>query len=251
VVGDPSIVMNSMLRYPGNKQFARNLLHWATEDEPDVPRRGGRVLILAGAFQEHGSYGGAVDPVREWTRALADLAGRVRRDGLPTWLSFAMAVCLGLGLVVWVGSRAGRTHHQVHPRYTRPIPIIAQGGLAGRAAVIGGRATRALAMLEIKSSVEEDLAVLLGMDRVPSNEELVERARAARLLGDEALESLRRLLLRMSEIDPSSLSPAARERIRDREVVLASKQASDILDEAHQRAARRALPAGAPGAPAS
>ena len=59
-VGDASIVMNSMLRYAGNKMFARNLLHYVRRRRRR--RRGasagrGRVFLVEGAFEQVGTYG--------------------------------------------------------------------------------------------------------------------------------------------------------------------------------------------------
>jgi hypothetical protein len=241
VVGDPSIVMNSMLKYPGNKQFAKNLISYVADDDA-WGKRGGRIFIVAGAFDEHGAYGEAPNALSDWERTLKELAARTRKEGLPLWIAYAIAVLAGLGIVVWVGSRAGRPHRPVPPRYTRPIPLAAQGGVAGRASFIGGeRTSRALAMLELKSAVEEDLAVLLGLDRVPAHDVLVKSVAAAGLLDTQALGSLRQLLLRMAEIETLMLSPRndALRRIRDREVLVARAAAFDILGEAHAQAARR------------
>ena len=89
-------------------------------------------------------------------------------------MAYLLAVIVGLGIVMWTGSRAGRTHKAAPPRFTRPIPLAAQGGVAGHAAVIGGHGTsRLLAMLELKSALEEDLCSALGLEENPGHEELV------------------------------------------------------------------------------
>ncbi|HQY64009.1 MAG TPA: DUF4350 domain-containing protein, partial [Polyangiaceae bacterium] len=49
VIADPSIVMNSMLRYAGNKALARGLARYALEDDTWGPR-GEWLIILSGSF---------------------------------------------------------------------------------------------------------------------------------------------------------------------------------------------------------
>ncbi|HEX7666039.1 MAG TPA: DUF4350 domain-containing protein, partial [Polyangiaceae bacterium] len=56
VVGDPSIVINSMLRYPGNKAFAKGLVKYAGDDDT-WGRRGGKVYIVSDAFDQTGTFG--------------------------------------------------------------------------------------------------------------------------------------------------------------------------------------------------
>src|SRR5438046_1981498 len=48
-LGDASVVINAMLRYPGNKGLARGLLRYATDDDT-WGKRGGRVFIAIGDF---------------------------------------------------------------------------------------------------------------------------------------------------------------------------------------------------------
>ena len=54
VVGDPSIVMNAMLRYGGNKALARGLVRYAVDDDT-WGSRGGRLFIASGAFRQQGT----------------------------------------------------------------------------------------------------------------------------------------------------------------------------------------------------
>jgi hypothetical protein len=55
-VGDASIPMNSMLRYPGNRAFALALVHYAAEDD-SWGKRGGKVYVLANDFETTGTFG--------------------------------------------------------------------------------------------------------------------------------------------------------------------------------------------------
>jgi hypothetical protein len=241
-VGDPSIVMNAMLRYSGNKTFARGLIRYAVDS--DVwGKRGGRLFIASGEFDQKGSYGGEQNPVSEWVRDFKALMDQIRKEGLPAILAYGAAIALGLGLVVWVGSRAGRLHKPTVPRFVRRIPAVAQGGVAGHAAVIGApQTTRVLAVLELKSALEEQLTTLLGLAKVPGHQELLVQITERRLLGAEGLHTLRRLLLRMSNVETMVVfqrSGGMVQSVRDNEVVSIARTVKQILDDAHAGAAAR------------
>jgi hypothetical protein len=163
VVGDSSIVMNSMLRYAGNKMFARNLLHYAADDGVSVQGTGrstpdndaggsgkGRVFLVEGSFEQIGTFGEDTEGAfGERMRSLRDALASVHSEGFPPMVTYLFAVLVGLGIVLWTGSRAGRTHKAATPRFTRAIPLAQQGGVAGHAAIIGGaRTPRILAMIE-------------------------------------------------------------------------------------------------------
>jgi hypothetical protein len=141
-VGDASLVMNSMLRYAGNKTFARNLLHYVADDDArGVPAGPGKshVYLVGGDFAQVGSFGDEA-PESAWTgrlRALKDMLSSIRTEGFPPALAYFFAVLVGLGVVLWTGSRAGRTHRIVVPRFTRATPLSQQGGVAGHAALVG------------------------------------------------------------------------------------------------------------------
>jgi hypothetical protein len=225
VVGDPSIIMNSMLRYPGNKQFADNLIAFASRD--DDPAKRGKVYLASGAFEQTGVFPGSSE------------LSHVARSGLGPRAAYALAALVGLGIVVWVGSRAGRTYRAVAPYFARSAPLAAQGGVAGHAAVTGGpRTPRALAMYELEKALEEDLALLLGLDRVPAHDVLLARMQEARLLDGDTLGSLRKLLLRMASIETLLIArrTEALRRVRNDEVLAAAKTIEDILRKAHANA---------------
>jgi hypothetical protein len=249
-IGDPSIVMNSMLRYPGNKALARSMVRYATDDDT-WGKRGGRVFIVSGGFDERGAFGEDetfFDMVSEWLRTLQDQIAALRKDGMSSTLAYLAAVGVGLFVVLWVGSRAGKPHKATPPRFVRPVAVVSQGGVAGHAAVIGAPPTsRLLAMLELKSALEEDLCGLLDLDHAPGSDVLMEKLRAGRLLDEERLRALRRLLLRMADVETMVISrrAAGGGRVRDREVVQAARLIESILAAAHAAAAAAASAAAA------
>ena len=238
-VGDPSIVMNSMLRYSGNKAFARGLVRYAV-DADAWGSRGGRLFIASGGFGQRGSFGGDADTFAEWLREVRDLVEQIRREGLPAILAWSAAAALGLALIVWVGSRAGRLHKPVVPRFTRSIPAAAQGGVAGHAAVIAApQTTRVLAILELKSALEEQLATLLGLSKVPGHQELLAQVEKRGLLDAEGMHTLRRLLLRMSNVETMVVfqrSGGMVQSVRDAEVVSIARTVEQVLRVAEANA---------------
>ena len=63
------------------------------------------------------------------------------------------------------------------PRFARAVPLVAQGGVAGRAAVLASDATSpALALLEIRSALLESLAAHFGVSEGTGAGDLVARA---------------------------------------------------------------------------
>ena len=254
-VGDPSIVMNSMLRYGGNKAFARGLVRY-TVDHDSWGKRGGRLFIASGNFEQKGVYGDEESTWSDWMRALREALEAMRHDGLPAWLAYAIACALGLALVVWVGSRAGRLHKPVTPRFVRKVPAVAQGGVAGHAAVIAAPQTsRVLAILELKSALEEQLTALLGLPKVPGHTELMNQVSTRGLLDAEGVVALRKLLLRMSSVETMVVfqrSGGMVQPIRDNEVVSIARTVKQLLDAAGASAHGRpslAPPALYPAAP--
>ncbi len=243
-VGDASIAINSMLRFPGNRTFCTSLVRYATEDDA-WGARNGKLYILANDFEMTGGFGddsrlgGATNQAR---RALLEALETLRRDGMPPLVAYLVAVALGLALVVWTSTRAGKTHRAVLPRYVRPIALAAQGGVAGRAAVVGAPgASRVLAVLELKSALEEELAARLGLDRVPAHDELVARAQADKLLDEESARELSRLLASLTQIE-TMLAMRKRpvlERLRDADVFAIAARVRRLLASAGH--------AGAPG----
>ena len=234
-VGDPSIVMNSMLRYGGNKSFARGLVRYSV-DHDSWGKRGGRLFIASGAFEQKGNFGDDESSWSDMARALRDALEVMRREGVPSWLAYAVACALGLALVIWVGSRAGRLHKPVTPRFVRKTPAVAQGGVAGHAAVIAAPQTsRVLAVLELKSALEEQLTAILGLSKVPGHTELLSQVGARGLLDSEGVVALRRLLLRMSNVETMVVfqrSGGIVQPIRDNEVVSIARTVKQLLEAA-------------------
>ena len=278
-VGDASIVMNSMLRYAGNKMFARNLLHYAADDgdrrrergTPQTSRRAARpgrdresaCSSSRGASSRWATFG--EDPEAGARGATARRCGTrsrpcAQRASRRRWRT-SLRCSSGSAIVVWTGSRAGRTHKAAAPRFTRAVAARRSKGASRgtRPSSAHARTPRLLAMLELKSALEEELCDALGMDEnpghEPGHEALTSALASRRLVAPEVLAQLRSLLLRMAQVETMMLSQrsgATMAPVRDREVLAASGEVGRIVarrargvararrrSRARRRAARR------------
>ena len=211
-IGDASIAMNAMLRYPGNRDLARGLIRYTIGDEPYAK---GRLFVLANDFAITGRFGEgpAAGGARRWLRAtLAAL-----HAGVSPLAAYLTALLVGLAVVVWVSARAGRTHTPSPPRFVRPTPLAAQGGVAGHAAALAAPgASRATVLVELKSAVEEVLATSLGLERVTPRDELLAKALEAGLLDADRARTLKESLARWERVE-DALARRDRDRRIDRE----------------------------------
>ena len=243
VVSDSSIPINGMLRFPGNKTFVRNVLHYANTGVGDVPSSSlghGKIHIVSGAFEQAGSYGDQSDASSIFGKLkfIGDAFRDFKRDGFPPIVAYLAAGFGALALGLWVWTRASRVHRAATPRYTKAIPVAVQGGVAGHAAVIAAKGTtRALAVLEIKTSLEEELCAALEIERAVAPNELARLAQQANLLSDAGGRALRQLLAYMGQVETLVLSRRAdaMRRVRDADVVRCSQQARAIRDEVRAR----------------
>lgn len=100
VLSDPSVLINAMLRHPGNFRFALNLLRYF---DPD---RSGRVVVLAGEFSvrgrpptlvDDGSLRGAVDArLRDVNNALEELNDWTLHPGAVRAIAVGVALAVAL-----------------------------------------------------------------------------------------------------------------------------------------------------------
>ncbi len=174
-VGDPSAVINQMLRYPGNRDFARGLIRYLlAEHQPKqnpaaagVPAPAGRLYLFANQFSERLGFGG-VTPLRKslnkQLRALTDALADVRQNGFPWWLHVAVAGVIGLMLLWWASRALLRGYRRRLPHFARQVPLVSQGGLAGRVAVLSSSASpRGIGLLELRSALLESLSYRFGL----------------------------------------------------------------------------------------
>jgi hypothetical protein len=130
------------------------------------------------------------------------------------------------------------------------VPAVAQGGVAGHAAVIGApQTTRVLAVLELKSALEEQLTTMLGLAKVPGHQDLLNQISTRGLLDAEGVHTLRRLLLRMSNVETMVVfqrSGGMVQSVRDNEVVSIARTVKQLLDAAEAGAGAARMRAASP-----
>ena len=144
------------------------------------------------------------------------------------------ALALALGIIAWTSTRVGRVHKPTAPHFVRSVPPALQGGVAGHAAVLGApEGSRALALVEWKSALEEHLATRLGLERAPAHEELVAQVRTAGLLDEKRTASLSRLLAELSRVETVFTSPTRpagwSDRVGDARLLAVANQARELI----------------------
>ena len=196
VGGDPSVLINTMLQFPGNRRFARNLLEFLGSSP------GGRVTLVFADTRVRGAWRGrtraqtrqreAVNTLNESLRALSGALGdpSVMR---PFAALLSAVIAAVLGLLTW-----GRRPSE---RYGPRGPVGAVAGVTERVAIFGARGANLLfPALFARRYLERALLRAAGM-RPPADAHAVlsrmkdrlneaERAEVRAVL--EALEALGR-----------------------------------------------------------
>jgi len=217
-------------------------------DEPTGSRRG-RLFIVVNDFKESGAFPGASNPggdlLGRLQTAVREIVTRVSGSGLDGWLGHAIAAALSLGLGAWVFSALTRPYRRTSPGFARPVPLVAQGGAAGRAAVLSASSTpSALAMLELKSALEEGLAHELGLSggsslsAGSSSTNLLEAVRAQGALDERSQWALKGILLEMANVETLVVAGQAAS-VRRSDVSRAARTVFGLLKAAHERLTSR------------
>jgi hypothetical protein len=203
-MGDPSAMINQMLRYRGNRAFSAGLVRYLVDDDSWGTRQG-RLVIVSNRFEEAGVYGAdstTTRELREWLRSLRSEIQRVSSEGLPRGVAWSLAVACVAALVLWGLSVSGRIYRPPTPRFARGLPLVGQGGVAGRAAVLAAESThRGLVLLEQKDAFVERLGALLGLDRTPHLSVVVEELARRKLIDGMALIELKKMVAEMTRVE--------------------------------------------------
>lgn len=232
-MGDPSALINLMLRYPGNRAFAAGLINYLVEEDSWGPR-GGRLYLLANDFRQRGHYGGEaglLDQASDHAESLLRMLRDMQENGLPAILAVLLATAFVVGASVWTVMVSSRTYRRSRPRYATGLPLVAQGGIAGRAAVLAAPTTKgALVVVELKAALEEGLAHELGIEAGTPRAQVLARLEERQVLGREKLEQLRELLREMDRAE-TSIAAAQPVKVRPQHVQSMNRQVKEILEE--------------------
>src|SRR5262249_32316579 len=126
------------------------------------------------------------------------------------------------------------------PSFARPVSAVAQGGVAGRAALLSAGSTpHALAVLELKSALEEALEHELGVAVHVSSARLLEEIKLKRVLDERGYRALKGILLEMANVETLVAAGQAR-RVKRADLLRLARVVFDLLREARERARERA-----------
>lgn len=229
-MADPSALINLMLRYPGNRAFATGLVDYLVEDDR-WGKRGGSLYLVANDLHQRGSFGGGdglSNQLASELDAFGDMVTELHARGLPPIAAQLLGVMAGLFSLGWVAWVATRPYRRIQPRFARALPLVAQGGLAGRAAALSAPTThRALAVVEVKSALVEALADHLDLPANSAVDELV-RALGARNASPARLAELKALLIELREVE-NSVAAARPMRVSAAQLRLLWQRAARLL----------------------
>jgi hypothetical protein len=125
---------------------------------------------------------------------------------LPEPMSIALAAVAAIGVCIWMALAGGQLYVPVAPGYARPVPVSAQGGFAGRFAVLSAASSdRALVLMELKQTLEARLRQRLNLPSADAGS-LVETARQRRVLQPAGAYQLEQLLRRLSAAEVAVLN---------------------------------------------
>jgi hypothetical protein len=189
-MGDPSAFINLMLRYPGNRKFAEGLFTYLVE--PDSwGERGGKLYFVANHFQQKGQFGERGSLLSGLGQTLSDALNDVHDHGLPEPLPLLLAALGCLSIMAWALLYAARPRARATPRYSAPEPLVAQGGLSGRVAVLSAPSTdAALGLSELRAAALDLLGERLSLGRGPSDKLVLAEIRRRSLLSDQTWRDL-------------------------------------------------------------
>lgn len=230
-LGDPSVFINLMLRYPGNRRFAEGVVRYlAAVDRPGSEH--GRLFVFANEFEQRAGFGGVLPWRKTVDRRLTEIRDGLaawRRDGLPAWLHTALAVVAALAVLWWAVGALVRLYRGRVPRFARSMPAVAQGGVAGRVAVLAAPTSPpALALLELRSALTEALAHHLERPVHTALAELVAEARREAPAPPTAA-TMSAVLASMRRAEVAVVSGAS-SRATHREVAAAARAVTQLLE---------------------
>lgn len=240
-MSDPSALINSMLRYPGNRAFSVGLVKYLANDGE---RNGGRLYLVTNAYKQEGSVGGdrsMMQEVESAMRSLGDSLADVRKEGFPPWLLAVFAAGAVALLGVWVGRTSGRPYKSPLPRYARSTPLVSRGGVAGRFAMLAAPSSpKGLVLLELKSALFDAMAERFGLEPSPSGEAVMKAVRTSGLVETTLLSRLDQVVQKMQRTEAAVVAGAGA-RVPKAVVVDAHEVVRAVVDACGALEAQRGI----------
>ena len=232
-MGDPSVLINLMLRYPENRQFADRLVSYLVEND-DWGRRGGQLYLVSNEFSQTNSAEGDIFSQRSaenlWLRARELL-----RQPLPESVQWILGLLASLYVGHWAWSHVIRSLRPAAPRFAVPVPLTSKPGESGRAAVLAAATTpRALALLELDSDMQRYILAELNLDDTLNRQALFEAVAAAGLL-DVSHQTEAGWYSALVKKVQSALVAGHRTRVTDTDLTRAHRLILDIAGRINHR----------------
>lgn len=222
-MSDPSVLINSMLRYPGNRAFAVGLVKYLANDND---RAQGRLFVVTNSFKQEGSVGGdrtMLQDVENALRSFGDSLADIRKQGFPSWLLAVLAAGAVALLGIWVGRASGKPYKSPLPRYARATPLVSRGGVAGRFAMLAAPSSpKGLVLLELKSALFDAVAERFGLDPSPSADAVLRAVRSSGRVSASMQQSLEGVVSRMQRAEAGMVTGAG------------GKVRREVVEDAHR-----------------
>jgi hypothetical protein len=173
--------------------------------------------------------------LRETYDAFREWIGEMHRSGLPSPLPTLFAALACLGTLGWASIAAVRGYRRASPRYALGLPLVAQGGLPGRAAVLSAKSTdRALVLVELRSALLDGIAQRLSLPPGAAPGALIEEIVRRKALSQASLMVLESVLAELGKAQNAILS-GKKLRRGDALALGLHKKVMEILAEIEER----------------
>jgi len=203
-MADPSVFINLMMHFDGNRALANGMIDYLVEDDTWGARQG-KLYIVTGNFSQSGQYGDDGSFERQLDSLLdnaSDLLQETQEQGLPKNFALALALLAIAATAAWVWRASGKVYHRPTPRYAQPVPLVAQGGLLGRAAVLSAETTSpSLVVLELKTATEAFFRERLGLGAHSSSAEIMSSVQQRGALSPRSIQRLQRAFEQMTQAE--------------------------------------------------
>lgn len=236
VVSDPSVLMNNMLAFEGNRRFARNLLDYLGRSAE--PGRG-RLFILSPDARVEGRFGtDERDPISDFGALLQQLA---HAGAPPAALRVASLALVAVVALLAFGMLPHRSPYRPERMLGHPAPSVS--GIDAQLAHYGrGKASLFEPLMRYKAELEAEVLARLGL---AERARLVDVVSAMRQRGipEAETEAARALLTTLDDLNHRQGYPKGPPHISPRRYRQLLRQGRNLL------AAATLLDAGAPRDP--
>ena len=164
-------------------------------------------------------------------QALVDSLNDVHDHGLPEPLPLTLAALACLSIMAWALLNAARPRPHPSPRYSLAEPLVAQGGLSGRIAVLAAPSTdAALGLSELRAAARHLLGERLSLGRGASAKLVLGEISRRALLSDQLLRDLSSALTELRQIEERIVKKQRRPITPDKLESLRKKVMAAVLE---------------------